>query len=200
MSKINLKQHLEGYGDEVKEVEIQPMDDIDIRDNLGQSVKILKYTDLSKYRSITDLLPSKKDYAIILYLDAPNKGHWTCVLRDDCNIYFFCSYGSKVDEPLTWTDCATRIQLGASVPFLTRMFNSATSGRLRKGFNIYYNPVKYQNENNDINTCGRYCVLLIKQFKKYNHYNLYDFNKYMNTIKKKYGLSYDEIASTLIDE
>lgn len=191
---INIKEHLQGFGEEVKEVEEEPMDDEDIRDNLGQNTKILKYSDLSKYKSLEDLLPRKRDYLILLYLDAPNQGHWTCLIRDDNNIYFFCSYGSKVDEPLSWVDCNTRNKLGVLVPYLTRLFNNS------KGFNLYYNPVQYQNERNDVNTCGRYCTLLIEQFKKHLHYNLYDFYNYMNRMKSKYKLTYDEIASTLINE
>lgn len=194
MSKINLKQHLKGYGEEVKEVIEEPMDDTDIRENIGENTKILKYSDLSKYKSINDLLPRKRDYCYLLYLDAPNKGHWTALVRDDTNIYFFCSYGSKVDEPLTWVDCATRLRLGVGVPFLTRLLNNS------RGFNIYYNPIKYQVEKDDVNSCGRYITLFLLQFKKHLHYNLDDFYRYMNKIKKKYGISYDEIVSTLIDE
>ena len=192
--KINLKQHLEGYGDEVKMVEEHPMDDQDIKDNLGNNTKIIKYSDLSKYKSITDLLPRKRDYVFLLYLDDINKGHWTALIRDDTNIYFFCSYGSKPDEPLSWVDCKTRIQLGVAVPFLTRLLNNA------KGFNIYYNPIKYQQENDDVNSCGRYITLFILQFKKHLHYNLDDYYRYMNKIKSKYNLTYDEIVSTLINE
>lgn len=192
--KINLKQHLEGYGEEVKQVEEEPMDDTDIRENIGENTKILKYTDLSKYKSINDLLPRQRDYCYLLYLDDYNKGHWTALIRDGKDIYFFCSYGSKPDEPLTWVDCNTRIKLGTAVPFLTRLLNDAN------GYNIYYNPIKYQQEKDDVNSCGRYITLFLLQFKKHPHYNLNDYYRYMNKIKSKYNLSYDEIVSTLINE
>jgi hypothetical protein len=190
---VNLKS-LKGYGEEVKEVIEEPMDDKDIRENLGENTKIIKYSDLSKYNSLESLLPRKRDYCFLLYLDAPNQGHWVGLIRDDMKIYYFCSYGSKVDEPLRWVDCATRIKLGVAVPFLTRLFNNA------KGFEIYYNPIKYQDEKDDVNSCGRYITLFILQFKKHLHYNLDDFYRYMNKIKKKYNINYDEIVGTLIDE
>jgi len=190
---INLKAKLEGFGDEVKQVEEDPLDDLELKKLLGNP-RILKYDELSKYRDLNDLLPKKRDYVILLYLDAPNKGHWTCLIRNNNDVYFFCSYGSKVDEPLSWVPITIRMKLRVCVPFLTRMFNNNTS------LNTYYSPVKYQKERDDVNTCGRYCVLLIKKFQEEPDYNLDKFYEYLTSMKNKFNLSYDEVVSTLIDE
>lgn len=205
---FSLKNKLQGYGEEVKDVIEQPMDDTDIRDKVGKNTKILKYTELSNYHSLEQLLPRKIDWVYILYLDSPNTGHWVGLIRDYDNIYYLDSYGGKVDEPLSWIDCNTRNKLGVNIPLLTRLFNN------NKDFNLYYNPIKYQKENDDVNSCGRYITLFILQLKRhiripegsyiskrnYSTYNLEDFYRYMEKIKNKYKIDYDEIVSTLIDE
>jgi DNA adenine methylase len=189
---INLKAKLKGFGDEIKQVEEDPLDDLELKNLLGNP-RILKYDELSKYRSLEELLPKKRDYIILLYLDAPNKGHWTCIIRNNNDVYFFCSYGSKVDEPLSWVPITIRMKLRVCVPFLTRLFNNTS-------LNTYYSPVKYQQERDDVNTCGRYCVLLIKKFQEEQDYDLDKFYEYLTSIKNKFKLSYDEVVSTLIDE
>lgn len=193
MSGGSLKDKLEGYGDEVKQIEEDPLDDAELKQLLGNP-RILKYDQLKDYSSLEQLLPKRKDYVILLYLDAPNRGHWTAVIRDDNKVYFFCSYGSQVDEPLSWVDCQTRMKLGVAVPFLTRLFNNDEK------FDKYYSPAKYQNDDDtDINTCGRYIVLLLKEMKKNPNYNMEDFYKYLTKIKNKFKLTYDEVVATLID-
>ena len=81
MSKVNIKK-IGGFKEEIEEVMEEPLDDAEIRFYLPDA-KILKYSELAKYRNINELLPENTDYAIILYLDEENKGHWTAVLKYD---------------------------------------------------------------------------------------------------------------------
>ena len=70
--------------------------------------KILKYSELSRYNSINDLLPDNPDFVFILYEDSLDHGHWVVVMRYGHEYEFFNSYGGKVDEPLRWTPIKTR--------------------------------------------------------------------------------------------
>ena len=67
MVKDNIKD-LDGFKEEIKDVEEQPMDDQDIRFYLPDA-KILKYTDLRNYNDINQLLPEPIDYVILLIKD-----------------------------------------------------------------------------------------------------------------------------------
>ena len=58
----------------------KPLSDTDLRTILGDC-KIITYPELSKYNSIDQLLPNSHDFSIILLLESPASGHWTCLLR-----------------------------------------------------------------------------------------------------------------------
>ncbi len=53
----------------------KPLSDADIARILGNDVKIIKYSELRHLRDIDDLLTNDKDCCIILYEDAPDRGH-----------------------------------------------------------------------------------------------------------------------------
>ena len=78
------------------------LSDSDIRAILGENTKIIKYSELSSYRDLDDLLPNLLDYIIILYEDSPNAGHWTALLKYNNIFEFFDPYGLIPDKELAW--------------------------------------------------------------------------------------------------
>lgn len=170
-----------------------PLGDDDIRRYLPNS-KIMKYSDLSKYNNIEDLLKKNKDYAFILYEDSPNKGHWVSILRYDPYIEYFDSYGGKVDDPLNWISKDQRKKLGQDKKLLSKLFDKTK-------LKVIYNPINYQEDNmtKNINTCGRHSVFRVKNLTDCNR-DLNSYYELMGGIKKKSGNKYDEIVSHLIDE
>ena len=52
------------------------LSDKDIRDILGDTCKIVKYSELSQYNTLSDLLPDLVDYVVMLYEEAYNSGHF----------------------------------------------------------------------------------------------------------------------------
>ena len=79
------------------------LSDEDIRTILGSNTKIIKYSELSKYRDLDELLPNLLDYVIILYEDNLDTRHWTGLLKYN-NLYeFFDPYGLIPDKELSWT-------------------------------------------------------------------------------------------------
>jgi len=132
-----------------------PSTDSDLRNATHNRIKIIDYDGLSKYNDIEELLPRPKTAFILLYEDSPNSGHWTAVGRDiDDNYWFFCSYGSDVDEPLKWTPKSTRVQLGAGTKYLSKLFN---------GREVLYNSTPFQNEDSDEATCGDFATFIVNQ-------------------------------------
>jgi hypothetical protein len=192
MSKINI-QKLGGFKEEIKEVIEDPIDDSEIREYLPDA-KILTYKELSKYRNINELLPDNKDYAIILYLDEPNKGHWTALLKYNNTFEMFDPYGLKeLDEELKWVPCPQRIKLGVAIPYMTRLFN--TIKKPQKGI---LSTFEYQDEKSSVASCGRHCVYRILKLMQ-DDMDIEQYYNHMKDLRKKYNLTYDQIVSVNVN-
>lgn len=186
---------LEGKKDNpiVEEVIEEPMDDGDIR-SYFPNAKIMRYASLSRVKDIEQLLPTDKSYVILLYENTPGAGHWVALMRYGTTIEFFCSYGSKIDAPLTWQNPKDNAMLGQTAPFLSQLLNKA-KGRFR----AIYNPVAYQSSKQGVATCGAWDVLRINQMKNHNQ-DRDEFHEYLESIKKETGLTYDEIVVNYVSK
>ena len=176
----------------VEEIIEEPMDDTDIR-AYYPNAKIMKYSDLKNYKTITQLLPKDKSYIFLLYQHSPNEGHWVLLMRYGNTIEFFCSYGSAIDAPLKWTNPRDRQMLGEAVPYLSNLL------RAQKDFNVIHNPVQYQAKGSDKATCGAHDVMRLSQMLNHGQ-DLTDYYDYMTRIKKESGLSYDEIVANFVSK
>lgn len=176
---------------EVLKVVNKPMSNEDINKYLPNS-KILKYEELYKYKNIKDILTKDKDYCIILFMQTGYMGHWICIVRNGDNFYYFDSYGNPIDEFFKWNDESMNKTLNQPYPYIKDLLN---------GTNAYYNGVKYQeiDKNIEISTCGRHCIFFILNCLNYNK-DLLKYYKFMNAISKKYKIPYDLIVSQYIDK
>jgi len=192
--KTLVKREMGEGNPEIAEIASDPMGDDDIK-KYFPNAKILKYSELKNYTNINQLLPRPKTFFFLLYERSPNVGHWVLVSRYKDNgidtIEFFCSYGSKIDEPLTWTPIGMRVQLGADKPYLSILLD-------KSGLKTIYNPVQYQSKKSNIATCGAYDTLRAGELIKHNT-TLDEFNDMLSEVKKATGLNYDEIVSNLVD-
>ena len=177
----------------IAEIQAEPMGDDDIR-KYFPNAKIIKYSELKDVSRIEDLLPRPKTFFFLLYERSPNVGHWVLVSRYKDNgidtIEFFCSYGSKIDEPLTWTPVGMRVQLGQDKPYLSNLLDKSP-------YRVIYNPVQFQSKKSPISTCGAYDTLRASELQKHNT-TLDEFNDMLEEVKKATGLTYDEIVSNLV--
>jgi len=174
--------------DELDEIISSPMDDSELKHYLPKT-PIITYPELSKFNSIDELLPNDKTYAIILYQDSPNKGHWVAVLKYN-NLYeYFDSYGNKIDDPLNWISLGIRKELDQTTPYLSNLL---------KGKSTKWNNKKFQRESPEVSTCGRHCVFRILNNEE-NNINLNEYKKIMEKMKKETGMDYDEIVSEYVD-
>lgn len=191
--KAKVKREFGEGNPEIQEIQREPMGDDDIRKYFPKA-KIIKYSELSKYNDITQLLPKNKSFFFLLYEREPNVGHWVLVCRYKDNgidtIEFFCSYGSKIDGPLTWTPIGIRVQLGEDKPYLSMLLDKSP-------FRVVYNSVQYQSKKSQIATCGAYNVLRASELQKHDT-TLEEFTEMLEEVKKATGLSYDELVSNLV--
>ena len=151
--------------------------------------KILTFPELKNYSSIEELLPKDKTYFFLLFLSAPNSGHWVVVSRHNGKFEFFCSYSSRPEDILGWTKKINQ-SLGQSVDYLGQLFNKTK-------LKVVYNPICYQSKREAVSSCGRYCCFRIYTILKYNM-DLNKFHNMMVDLKKKTGKSYDAIVSEFV--
>ena len=116
------------------------------------------YTDLKNYNSIFDLLPKAAPYKIILIqVSSITSGHYVAIWLNYASntIYYFDSYGYKVDKPITLGlakyDTTNHIEL-----YLTKLINAS-------GCKLWENIVDYQSKKDvRISTCGRWSSTAIR--------------------------------------
>ena len=134
------------------------MSDADIHRHLGAG-KVLKYSELAEYRDINDLLPNDKDFKVILTEQQVNQGHWCCLLKYGKNgniIEWFDPYGVKPDGQFRYINTISKHLLGQGGNPLTKLLKNKQPNQ-----NVYYNKRRFQVIDDNINTCGRWCIARI---------------------------------------
>jgi hypothetical protein len=157
--------------------------------NNFDSNKIIKYSELQNYNTITELLPELFDYRFILIEEQENTGHWTVIARNKNNIYYFDSYGVKPDGEWQYISYFIRKMLNEETNQLTILLNSAK----KEGFNVESNKVKYQSDKKGINTCGRYCIMVVKCIEK--GYDMNNIERLLDEGCSKYNCNYDILVT-----
>ena len=147
----------------VNELKKVPFSSQDILEGVEGQTKIIKYSDIHKFRNINELL-SPYGSAVILYQTAPNYGHWTCIHLNGDTLEFFDPYGKKIDTQLNHIDDKFRIQSNQDYPYLSKLM-------LESPYKLTYNNKQLQKQNNDVSSCGRHCtfrlILRDMPLKKY---------------------------------
>lgn len=110
LKKIKKNKALE----EMKRTLAYSLSDADIRHILGQGTKIIEFKDLDLFKTIYDLLPNEKDFAIVLVEQKDNSGHWQLLLRDGNRIEQHDSYGCTLESELNFVSQAVNRMLGQS--------------------------------------------------------------------------------------
>ena len=167
----------------LNKIKKEPMSDSDIREYLPNDNNIIEYSEIAKYKDINEMLPHPNSYKVVLFEQEDNDGHWCAIKTDGETIYYFDSYGNKIDHPLSWSK-DNNYKLGQGKHYLTNLLNKTNK-------QVQYNDVAYQAPSYDLATCGAHCVSFIKSGK-----NLKDYFKMMKQLKKETGKSFDDIVAS----
>ena len=159
----------------------------DIKELLDEDVKninIVRFSDLNKYNSITELLPKKNTFIIIFWeTESYYNGHWTCLIRYNNSYEYFDSYGLTEQEDYSLIPEDTKEDLDEK-DYLKILFKN----RL-----VIQNKKDFQRWDDKINTCGRWVVIRIYLFLQ--GYDLKHFTQQINSLMRLYGFkSYDDLA------
>ncbi len=174
----------------LKEVIDKPMGDDDIKNYL-KNPKIIIYNQLPKYNNINEILPAARSYAVILYQNSPNSGHWCTIMRPtDNTIEFFDSYGKECDHCLSWLSAEDNKKLGINDKYLLNLIK-------KSGYELIHNKTCFQGSNGGVSTCGRHCCFRIQNLKKKNM-SLEDYTHMMKTTKNKTNMNFDKLVSVMV--
>jgi len=150
----------------------------------------LKYSELKNFNDIDELLPNNKDFKIILIEQEHNVGHWVCVMKYNDTIEYFNSYGNKVDNDKKF--------IGKLKNKLLRQDEDVLSEMMEKSkYKCIYSKKRFQKLNDNINTCGRWCILRIICMKDMDM-NLKQFKKFIEDNKETTRLPKDALVCLYI--
>ena len=153
--------------------------------------RVVRFSDLENYKDIYELLPEWEDYRIILIESKPRSGHWVSLLRRNNHFIFFDSYGYSPIQNLNFVSKKMNELLGQEKTDFSGLFKG-----LKKGsYTLEHNKKRFQKMDENINTCGRWCIVFISKFIQ--GYTLKDFQLWMEGEKKRTGYNYDEIVTLL---
>lgn len=160
----------------------------DLKNILGDDLKIINFSDLRNYKTIYDLLPKKKDYCIIFYTDDMKNGvmigHWTCLLRYKDYFEFFDSYGLSVSQELKFISPEKRKRYGEETDYLENLLEPVKHN---------YNHFDYQKWDDETTTCGRWVIIRIFLFNE-GIIKQNDFHNYLKKKVSKFGGNYDKLS------
>ena len=167
----------------VKEVQAYSLSDKDLRQLLGDDIKIIIYPELANYKNINQCFDSR-GRCIILYLtEDEHTGHWCCMIKRHSNIEFFDPYGDAPEEQKGYIPRDNLIALQEDRPLLYNLMKASN-------IPITYNSHKFQREGGGIATCGKHCVSRLA-------FAPFSLDKY-NAVIEKSGLSPDKFVCGLV--
>lgn len=167
-------------GGALERVKAYPLSDGDIRSILGHEIKIFTYPQLKQYRTADSLFDSKGRCLILFLTQSETAGHWCCLLKKGDGIEFFDPYGDTPAEIQDEIPASKRDELDMNQPYLMRLLKAS-------GCPVSYNTFAFQKTKQDINTCGRHCVVRLL-------YSPDSLERYKSIIDSS-GLSPDDFVS-----
>lgn len=147
-------------------------------------------TKLNDVEDIMEILPSNVCACFILLKTSEQSGHWTCLCRNNNSIYYFDSYGVAPDGELSRISPGVRYELHENQRALTRLLKT-----IPHGFVFSYNNKQFQQYSPNINTCGKWTFAFVKCIFK--GLTLKEFQDRIESLQKKYHVSFDEIVCKL---
>lgn len=163
---------------------------------VGKPIRLIRIKNHSElYNILND--PTTPDIVRILlhYQNGGDKnlisGHWCAMIIDKNRkiIYYYDSYGDKVDATLKYIPAYKRLEFEQDDKFIDKFLVYA----MNNGYEIHYNDHKHQRNGRGINTCGRYSACFLKYGNPGSGGVIEDFHKFLTNYKKHNNCtSYDD--------
>lgn len=114
-------------------------------------------------------------------------GHWCALGIRGKNIYFFDSLGLFPDDQLDKIPAKFRLQSNQN----KRTLGNILYELMNKGFKVHYNDIPFQENDVNVNTCGRYCALFLNEGLESPGDPYVNMKKILNKYKQPEENNYD---------
>ncbi len=148
--------------------------------------KVLNYLELNKFNQIEQFVDEK---GIILYTPISQRklGHYSCLWLKNGILSYWCSYGYNLSYTASKSDYMQK-----SPEKDEDYMISLVRDFVKRGGNFNINTIKFQNLNESVSDCGRWCIIrLIKRELSHN-----EFEKWFKLIKYP-NMNNDELVTML---
>lgn len=144
----------------------------DIVSHTNGKCKIIRYSDLSSFQSISELF-SKMGVpclALLYQTKDVNTGHWVALIKQPDKLIVYDSYGfGRLDAELQYTTYDKTALLSQLV---------AREKEDNPNFSVQVNKKRYQSKNDHISTCGRHTIVRILLYSL----NTNQFDRFMESV------------------
>ena len=166
-----------------------PMSNVLINKYFDGNANIKVLEDIRFCDDIDDFFDNHDHVIIFLRNRDGDIGHWVCIVRNNAVVYYFDSYGKPPIKILKDIN-----------PNLLE-YGELMNRLIKQKYDYYYNIFDYQDgKNENISTCGRYCVLVCIMNKTYANFNLEMFHELIYKMCKERKLSPDEAVIYFINK
>ena len=166
----------------------------------GIQANIVKEADMQQYQSLDDMFGSSDHIIIFVSVQGPTVGHWQVIFKDNNQLFFFDSYGFSPAKTLKMVQQDSGQTFGQSFNGLPLLIMQS---EFYKTNNAFMNCVEYQEEQDNIETCGRYvCSVLVQKQKCNNDGQIFNLDVFYSIMKSMLMNShldnYDQLVSYMV--
>jgi hypothetical protein len=166
---------------DLDEIKAYALSNGDIEQILGKT-KILTYPELDDLPSWEDMFDEDGRCVLLFLTQDEQTGHWVSLIRNGTSIEFFDPYGQKPEGTKKWLSKERLRMLDQDKPYLTRLLRESKMV-------VYYNQYPFQEDQTNVNTCGRWVVSRLLERRK-------TLRQFYNMVKKS-GMTPDDFVSAL---
>lgn len=174
------------------------LSDGDIKKFFNNKVNIYKFSELSKFDNIFDVLGEYEKCIILFEIEEINNGHW-CLIHivrpknKKPYIEFFDSYGTIPENEFNYINKKFQILSEQKKGTLLKLL-------LKSPLTVHYSQYRLQKlgkiEGIPVNTCGKWAVIR----STYNHLTEDQFDKAFKSISKEEDICLDLLCCLLYEE
>jgi hypothetical protein len=147
------------------------------QDLTGQQVEIVTngkcpvhlYKDLRKFDNVREVIGENNACIVLFPVKSSSSGHWIAILYhpETNTVEHFDPYGFSWNTELNYTEDPTWTQYN----LLGKLYNDARE----QGYNVIYNPYRFQKLKDGINTCGKHSAIRCR----FRYLNIEEYKKLM---------------------
>jgi hypothetical protein len=166
----------------IAKVKQYPLSDSDIRQILGDDIRIITYPELGELSSIDQAFDAKGRCVLLVPNASPTMGHWCAMIKRKDGIEFFDPYGDAPEDQKEGLSQSRLEALDIDQPYLTKLLRAS-------GKPVHYNTKAFQVDKASVATCGRHAISRLL----YAPYSIDEYDKCVRSSK----LSPDDFVSGL---